>query len=73
MIIMFLPVILELVLWKIGLKLCQLITFGTENEISYKILNSFDDVVSVMISVIICVFIGMILSISAILVFGGVK
>ena len=73
MIIMFLPVILELLLWKIGLKLCQLITFGTENEISYKILNSFDDVVSVMISVIICVFIGMILSISAILVFGGVK
>lgn len=73
MIIMFLPVIVELLLWKVGLKFCQMITFGTDNEISINIINSFDDVISVMLSIIICVFIGMILSISAILVFGGVK
>ena len=71
--IMFLPVTAELLVWKIGIKLCQVISFGTENEIGQSIIVAFDDVITVLLSATICVFIGMVLSISAILVFGGVK
>ncbi|MBQ5885703.1 MAG: hypothetical protein IIW79_04775 [Clostridia bacterium] len=73
MIIMFLPVTVELLMWKIGVKLCQVISCGTENEIGQNIINAFDDVITVMLSITICVFIGIVLSISSILVFGGVK
>ena len=73
LIILFLPVTAELLIWKIGIKLCQVISFGAENDIGQNIINAFNDVITVLISVTICVFIGMILSICAILVFGGVK
>ena len=71
--IMFIPVIAELILWKVGTRLCLLITLGDESNNGLTVINAFDDVISILLSVTICVLIGMILSISAIMVFGGVK
>ena len=61
------------VIFGIGTASYAAVPFGTENEIGPSIIVAFDDVITVLLSATICVFIGMVLSISAILVFGGVK
>lgn len=70
---LFVPVLAELVAWKISVKLCSFIISGNEAGKAVSVIQSFDDVLTILLSVILCIFIGMILSFSAMLVLGGVK
>ncbi len=67
------PVLLRILFWKIAIRLCILIVSTDENGHGISIIEAFGDVLTILLAVVICVLIGMMLSLSALLVFGGVK
>lgn len=72
-IILFVPVIIKLAAWKIAVKLCVVIVMGSGNGKGIAVIEAFDNVITILLSVMICILIGLILSLSAILALGGVK
>lgn len=68
--ILFVPLLAELLFWKLAVKLCS---FIHSSDNSSALINAFNDVLTMLLSVLVCLFIGMILSISAMLVLGGLK
>ncbi len=72
-VITFVPLLLELTAWKIASKLCAFIISGESATRGVSVINAFDDVLTLLITVIVCIMVGMILSLSAMLTLGGVK
>ena len=69
-IVLFVPLLVELLFWELAIKLCSFIHSSDNNS---ALINAYNDVLTVLLSVLVCLFIGMILSLSAMLVLGGLK
>lgn len=69
-IVLFVPLLTELLFWELSVKLCSFIN-SSDNITA--IINAINDVLTLLLSVLVCLFIGMILSLSAMLVLGGLK
>lgn len=72
-IVLFLPVIIKITVWKIAVKLCIVIISGSGSGKGIAVIDAFDNVITILLSVMICILIGLILSLSAILALGGAK
>ncbi len=71
--ILFVPIIIELVAWKISVRLTLVVSTGIEGSDWISVIDAFDSVITILLSVTVCIFIGLILSLSAMLALGGIK